>query len=524
MIPLARWQIAVLTGLFALPLGFLLAMGGYTLWERGWWFWAWFPMAVCIGTAYYLAYRWQQQFLVATKLEPEFHWTERDKSAMQIVEQHAQRAQNLTMEQLAVPQFYFEQSMSLAGALAKFYHPHAVDPYGHLTIPEMLAVAELAAADLDQLVRTHLPAGHLLTLNDVRRAQVALKHYQAATNVAWAAGLLFNPAQTAIRYLANHIGLTLPLQKLQQNVVLWFYTMYIQRLGTYLIDLNSGRLRVGAKRYRELKAAHQLRDLPTAPPAETTTATATPPSASAGPSPAPVTLAVCGQTKMGKSSLINALLGEQRAAADVVPLTAEITRYVLNPSDAAKLTVLDTVGYGHEGPKADQLRATEDAARQADFLLLILHARNPGRQADMALLDRLREWFAHRPELKMPPVLAVLTHVDLLTPAMEWAPPYQWRTGTRPKEQAIAAAVATVREQFGDRLADVVPVCTAVGKLHGIEEELWPTLVAGLDEARAVSFLRCVKSEADEGKFRKVFEQVLAVGKQAAALLWQKKK
>jgi hypothetical protein len=33
---------------------------------------------------------------------------------------------------------------------------------------------------------------------------------------------------------------------------LWFYTAYVHRLGTYLIELNSGRLRIGAARYREL--------------------------------------------------------------------------------------------------------------------------------------------------------------------------------------------------------------------------------------------------------------------------------
>ena len=39
---------------------------------------------------------------------------------------------------------------------------------------------------------------------------------------------------------------------LQQNLLVWFYTAYVHRLGTYLIDLNSGRLRVGVPRYREL--------------------------------------------------------------------------------------------------------------------------------------------------------------------------------------------------------------------------------------------------------------------------------
>ncbi len=35
-------------------------------------------------------------------------------------------------------------------------------------------------------------------------------------------------------------------------LLVWFYTAYVHRLGTYLIELNSGRLRIGAVRYREL--------------------------------------------------------------------------------------------------------------------------------------------------------------------------------------------------------------------------------------------------------------------------------
>src|SRR5207244_4181720 len=160
--------------------------------------------------------------------------------------------------------------------------------------------------------------------------------YRRSSNVYWIASALFNPIETGLRYVAAKYGLSDTLQKLQDNLVLWFYTAFVHRLGSYLIELNSVRLRVGARRCRE---------------------------------------------------------------------------------------ALDTVGYAHTGPREDQLRNTEQAARQSDLLLLVLHARNPARQADLDMLTKLRDWFASQPELKMPPVLAVLTHIDLLSPAMEWAPP-----------------------------------------------------------------------------------------------------
>ena len=115
--------------------------------------------------------------------------------------------------------------------------------------------------------------------------------------------------------------------------------------------------------------------------------------------------------------------------------------------------LLDTVGYAHTGPRADQLAVTRAAAQESDILLLVLHARNPARQADLDLLKDLHEWFAARPELRKPPIIAVLTHIDLLTPAMEWAPPYDWQRGSRPKEENIRQSLAAAQAQLGTYLA-----------------------------------------------------------------------
>jgi predicted GTPase len=229
-----------------------------------------------------------------------------------------------------------------------------------------------------------------------------------------------------------------------------------------------------------------------------------------------------GQVKAGKSSFINALLGEQRAKTDVIPATAEITRYELQPEGVvSRLVLLDTVGYGHTGPKEDQLKATQQAARESDLLILVMHATNPARQADLEMVKALKDWFAGQPQLKMPQILGMLTHIDLLSPKMEWAPPYNLQKPARVKEQQIDQAVAAVREQLGEYLAGVVPVCTAAGKVYGIEEWFLPALAKLLDQAHAVAFLRCLRAEIDTGKVRKVFSQLLAAGKEAAKIVWQ---
>ena len=70
----------------------------------------------------------------------------------------------------------------------------------------------------------------------------------------------------------------------------------------------------------------------------------------------------------------------------------------------------------------------------------------------------MREWFIDRPELKMPPVLMVLTHIDLLSPSLEWAPPYNWQEPTRTKEQQVQEALTAVRDQLGEHLVGAVPI------------------------------------------------------------------
>jgi predicted GTPase len=506
-----RWRIITLAALVATPILVLLGLGAYYLWWSGWGFWTWWPMSGCFALAYFLAWRWQKERkLLTSEPPPPMHWTDRDREAWKLVETFAEKASKLPAEQMLSLPKCVETAQDLALELARFYHPNASDPVGSLTVPEILSVVELAARDLYEMVDEYLPGGHLLTINDVRRFKKVADWYPVASNVYWLIAGVFNPVSTAAKYFASQGGVSLPWRMLQDNLLVWFFTAYLHRLGNYLIEVNSGRLRVGAERYRALKKEnerasvngfHQEGDGTTVPV---------------------VAFVLVGQAKAGKSSLINALLGDQQALADVVPATAEITRYELKPEGVtSRFQLLDTVGYGNSGPKGDQLRATENAAHHADMILLVLHARNPARQADVDMLKSLDAFYKARPELRRPPILAVLTHIDLLSPALEWSPPYDWEEPKRLKEQQIHEAVTAVREQLGEFLDGVIPVCTAEGKVYGIQEWLLPTLVGLLDQAHAVAFLHCLKAEADTGKVRKVFGQLLSAAKGLGGILIQ---
>ncbi|HEY7496702.1 MAG TPA: GTPase [Candidatus Tectomicrobia bacterium] len=527
-----NWRWWILMALALTPLLVLLVAGGMWFWIKGWWAYAWWPLTGCYAIALLLAWRWQKKsrLLPAPDFTAELHWTDRDRQAWQLVTARAKAVKSLSAEHLLDVQFYVDTARDMADELAHFYHPRAIDPISALTITEILAVTELAAHDLANMVDDYLPGGHMLTIRHWRNAGKVADWYSTASKVYWVIAALFAPLNTAVRYAASRVGLGRPLQLLQENLVAWFYTAFVHRVGTYLIDLNSGRLRVGARRYRELLIqARQSKDTAAwthdGPPVV---------QPSSPPSPAEVSITLLGQVKAGKSSLVNALLGAQRARTDVLPLTREITRYqllTLPPLPAqgegrgeSRLVLLDTTGYGHAGPQADQLQATQEAVQQTDLALLVLNARDPARQPDLDMLQALRAWFQARPHLKAPRILGVLTHIDLLSPIREWSPPYHWLPPKQPKEQSIRDAVATVEEQLGQYLVGVVPVCVAKDKVYGVQEWLLPRLVEQLDEARAVALLRCLHAEADAARLRKTLGQLLQAAKHLvrAAVTWQK--
>ncbi len=155
----------------------------------------------------------------------------------------------MTPDNLTDLNFYVNTAKEMALELARFYHPRSKDPVGSLTIPELLAVVELASHDLAEMVDQYLPAGNLVTINHWLNAKKASDWYQTASQAYWLISAVFSPLNTGMRYLASEVGAGRPLQKLQENLIVWFYTAYVHRLGTYLIDVNSGRLRVGASAF-----------------------------------------------------------------------------------------------------------------------------------------------------------------------------------------------------------------------------------------------------------------------------------
>src|SRR5262249_34026299 len=359
-------------------------------------------MLACMGLAYFLAWRWTRgRGMLPDTAPPPQYWTDRDKAAWAKVEAKANSFQKVTLAEVSTPKHFTDLALELTTEVGAVYKPASDDPFDSLTLPEVLACIELAAADLNGMVQKYVPGVHLLRIRDAKRAQKAYRVYRTGQDLYWAGAAIWDPISTGLRYLASRTALGGLMDRIQNNLILWFHTAFIHQLGRYLIELNSGRLKVGVKRYREILAAHQE---PTAPPEPAAGAGQTPevnPAIPAAPAIKPITIAVLGAVKAGKPTLVNALLGKQVATVDRLPV-ATGTRYDLTLPGGQPTSILDTNGYGEGGPTDADFAAAVEASRDADLILLVTPATNPGRKFDLNLLDRIRTWFDTKPPPPMP--------------------------------------------------------------------------------------------------------------------------
>ncbi len=499
----------VLGGLFALPLLIYVGMGLYALWttnllNRLWWV---LP-AVWVFT-WGLSKVWPARPAIsplsdaAEPISGPAHWTARDQDAARIIRRFQERVDDYSPEQLTDPAFYQQQGQELAIAVTKLYHPRATDIYSSLTVPETLAAMRLVVDDMEQWMLESVPGSRMLTIHHWQLLGSAPKWFRRVKDTAWVAAVLVNPLNVA-RYFSSRLTLDPVTTELQTELLAAVYLRFIRQLGFYLIEMNSGRLRGGADVYRRTfqTAAHAAARVSDDWGLKAAAAE-------------PVTIALVGQVSSGKSSLINALAGSQQAEVDLLPKTQSVSRYQVSLGDpAVVVTLLDTPGYAEAGASPVQLQQIQEALQVSNCVLVVMDAHSPARDADIRAVRQLEQWYSSQPRLKLPPMIGVLTHVDLLRPSLEWSPPYDWRSPQTPKAQSIHDAVEYVKGLFGASLKGVAPICTSAKKERawGVLEELMPAMTTHLSEAHSVALLRAYEKELDRDRLKRVLKQIQRSG------------
>ena len=101
----AKLRIGVVAMLFIAPVLFLLGVGIFHLWDTGWLFTAWWPMALCFFAGYGLAWYWTRRrkalLMPKGKVEAPNHWTERDKEAWAVVQVYSESVPPLAEKDLS---------------------------------------------------------------------------------------------------------------------------------------------------------------------------------------------------------------------------------------------------------------------------------------------------------------------------------------------------------------------------------------------------------------------------------------
>jgi uncharacterized protein len=481
-----RLRVIVLLVLGALPVLLYVTVGTLALYQTGWLkFIAW-TMPALWGTAWLISKFWKPaKMFEGTRGKPlkapDF-WTPQDAAAIQLVEDYRKQAEDVDWLSIADPARYLRDARALADVLAQHYHAnegeHAFHP---LTIIEIFAVAHLAIEDLEEWVIDHVPGSDLASIGQLERIPRIAKAIDVGQSIFFFLSAIANPTKVLAYPLWRKAGRV--ADELQQELIRAFYQRYLRQTGFYLIEMYSGRLRGGSRRYREqfgrmsaaihaskgnLELLSQLEDVST-------------------------TIAVMGQVKAGKSSLINALMKEKVAATSILPETREVRRYqFLLPGSGNRIALLDTPGYSEADVTKQQRQEIKTASEAADIVLLVMAANVSARETDVQMVRELVQHYRERAHLKPPTIIAVLTHVDMLRPKREWAPPYNWQRPLTPKEIAIAGAVEYCRELFGDAIAGYACVYTGTDfpEDTSVADEVVPQLVEHLSHGHSAAILK----------------------------------
>ncbi len=364
--------------------------------------------------------------------------------------------------------------------VARHFRPRAGKAELDIPLRNILFITEQVSRDMRQLLDEKVPFSHLLTIDEGLKLWKWKQRLEKGHFIYRMGRMLLSPTTAIPAELSGFFQgkvAQYPRGLLEQ----WLLRTLVKKTGYYAIALYSGQL---------------------APPV---LAEPEPQPGLAPEMKQPLRILVVGQLKAGKSSLINAMLGELRAAAHVLPLTDELTVYKLKQDDSGVVLIFDSPGYGDESHWFE--KEPERALGGFDLVLLVCSATQAGREADAQFLADLRNWFDQRLHRSMPPVLAIVTHIDQLRPLREWQPPYDLQTPQNDKARNIREAQETVAEALRIPVSDCIPVSLQTGTNYNIDA-IWAALADKWPESKRAQYLRCLPEGRSKEKLRLIWTQM----------------
>lgn len=495
MVTLNRWQWLVLILPVATILSFLLIAAGTQIHDWGLnWIWA-IVTVVLVGWRWLLV-KWTQPGI--QQLEDALAEATQDLKAIATTPSGATQNNQTQQVEIALKNIletaqndppvwkdstiFWQRCREVVIAVSHIYYPEVKYPLLNIYIPQAYGLMRGTINDLDQWMAKLSPALNQITVGQAYQAYEVYRKLEPSARKLWQvwnwAQWLLNPA-AAIAKQATQKSTNQATQQLLVNLSQLVREAALRNLCRQAVALYSGE-------------APPVLDVATATPALPKAKTQTLGEILAAAEPVetvetqPINLLIVGRTGAGKSSLINTLFQAERATIDLLPSTDKIQSYHWQLPNGETLTLWDTPGY-EQVNRPEFRQQVLDYAQIADLLILVTPALDPALQMDV---DFLRQF--NQEDLKLP-TITVITQVDRLRPVREWQPPYNWQSGTQPKEISIREATKYRMEQLGEVSQTGVPVVTddfTTNRLSWGIDSLALTLIQTITPAKQLRLAR----------------------------------
>ena len=499
-------QWLLLTLFAALPYLVLGAAGAWWLYDSGWWLW-WVGWAALVSLSGWPLIVWLRKRtalsdsfeLGSFSAKPSDNWPPVGQAAWVDVEAiaNAPTTQDVRLDR---PEALVNLAREVVETVARQFHPRSKTPLFEVPVPHLLRIVELVVRDLRDACSANIPGSHILTINDLLKLQKLVKLAPTAYRLYRVLGLIINPMAALAREL-NILSQEQMLTGPANDTKRWALQFAVKRAGFYAIELYSGHLVLQGVDFDKYTTGSSRRAI-----ASDVKRTATF-------GDEPLRILILGQVKSGKSSLVNALFGETRAAVDVVPRTRSVEPYLLERDGLQRAIILDTAGYEDSTQPAASLDQVRTEIIRNDLIVLVSSAQTAARAADRQLLDEVRNLYRRNPDREFPPLVVAVTHIDQLRPFREWNPPYDLAEPQGLKATQIREVIETTATDLAVAVERVIPVCLREGNHYNVDEGLIPAILNSLGAAQRLKYLRCLRDFKDEEYWRKLREQAVNGGR-----------